>query len=485
MKRFLSIWLPRWPVDRLKRRNAGTAVGPFALIQTSANTSRVFATNVVAARIGLSPGMPLADAMALVPALATAQADPKGDQAALERLADWCIRWSPTVATDGADGIIMDTTGVDHLYGGEEALLSRMLGAFRRMQVAARLAIADSPASAWAWARFGGGGVLPGRPASIEPLSALPVPALRIAPQTVEALNGLGLKTVGLVANLPRAPLRKRMGQELLDRLDKLFARELEPISPRQPQAEWRSRLNLLEPIGTREDIDLVVEKLLEGLCGLLEKEHLGARQLALYAYRVDGDIQEIRIGTSHPSRSIKHLMRLFRDPLDGIMPGLGLESFTLEALSADIFTAEQENLEATHQSGSDFSQLIDRLQGRLGTRAVYRYEPVSKHTPEAAAVRVSPLARSNNEMPDTDPRPHRLFAPEPIEVESTWDAFTWRRLRRRIATIVGHERLHGEWRGGGMDISTRDYIQVEDEVGRRYWLFRDKNGWFIHGVFA
>jgi len=429
--------------------------------------------------------MTLADAMSLVPALTTAKADTQGDHAALERLADWCCRYSPWVALDGNDGLIMEVSGVPHLFGGEDVMLDQMRIAFRRMEVSVRMAIAESPAAAWAWARYGAGGALPGRPQSFEHLAALPVDALRIDGSVARELKALGLKVVGDIANRPRGPFVKRFGQQLLNRLDYMLVRQDEPISPRQHPAPWRSRANLMEPVSTRDMIDTVVARLLDALCGLLEKEQLGARRLALHAYRVDGDVQTLHVGTSHPSRSPKHLARLFRDPLDGIMPGFGFETFILEATAADPFSAEQASLDATQQGDTRFAQLVDRLQNRLGSRAVFRLEPVERHAPENSFVHLSPLARAAAEIPKSRPRPARLMQPEQIEVETTGEAFTWRGLRRRIGKAIGPERIQGEWLDDGMNIIARDYFQIEDEVGRRYWVFRTDNRWFMQGIFA
>lgn len=470
----------------MKARQRSPATGPFALVETAANTTRIHAANAVAQKMGLPIGMTLADAMALVPTLITAPADPAGDRAALERLADWCTRYSPWVSVDGDDGLIMDVSGVPHLFGGEAAMLDQIARAFRRLHLSLRLAIADSPAAAWAWARHGEGGPLPSRPAAFEFLYALPVKALRIAAETAETLHGLGLKTIGDIAHRPRAPLVQRFGPHLLERLDQLTGRQDEPISPRQHPSPWRSRVALAEPVVTREAIDAVLGDLLQALCRLLEREQLGARQLVLHAYRVDGDVQSLQIGTSSPNRQPQHLARLFREPLDGLMPGFGFEVFVLEAMRADPFDAEQVEL-ATQEpaAGSNYAQLIDRLQGRLGARNVFRFEPVSRHTPEHAVTRLPPLARSNNPMPETEARPARLIQPESIEMDEGGEAFTWRRQRRRIARASGPERIHGEWLHHGMEPVTRDYFQVEDEAGRRYWLFRSQQTWFLHGVFA
>lgn len=486
MRRYLSVWLPRWPTDRLKARRRSPATGPFALVEMSANTARIFAANMTAQKMGVPAGMMLADAMALVPALLTAPADPAGDRAALERLADWCGRYSPWVSVDADDGLIMDVSGVPHLFGGETAMLDQMAQVFRRLQLSVRLAIADSPAAAWAWARHGKGGALPSRPAAFEFLYALPVKALRIATETAETLHGLGLKTIGDIAHRSRAPLVQRFGPHLLERLDRLTGRQDEPISPRRQPSPWRSRITLVEPVMTREAVDTVLDQLLVSLCALLEREQLGARQLALHAYRVDGDVQSLQIGTAMPNRQPQHLARLFRQPLDGLMPGFGFEVFILEAVRADPFDAEQREL-ATQEPAPDsgFAQLVDRLQARLGTRHVFRYEPVARHTPEHAVVRLSPLARSGNPMPETEARPVRLIQPESVEMEEGGEAFTWRSRRRRIALAIGPERIHGEWIHSGMEPVSRDYFQVEDETGRRYWLFRSQQTWFLHGFFA
>lgn len=441
---------------------------------------------MMAQKMGVSAGMMLADAMALVPTLVTAPADPLGDRVALERLADWCGRYSPWASTDGDDGLIMDISGVPHLFGGEAAMQEQMAQAFRRLQLSVRLAIADSPAAAWAWARHGNGSLLPVQPAAFELLYTLPIKALRIDAGTAETLHGLGLKTIGDIAHRSRAPLAQRFGPHLLQRLDRLVGRQDEPISPRRQPSPWRSRVTLAEPILTRDAIDAVLDGLLQALCGLLEREQLGARQLALHAYRVDGDVQSLQIGTSSPCRQPQHLARLFREALDGLMPGFGFEVFILEAVRADAFHAEQTEL-ATENAviGSCYAQLIDRLQGRLGARNVFRYEPLSRHTPEHAITRLPPLARSNNPIPETEPRPVRLIQPESIEMDDSAEAFIWRRHRRRIARTIGPERIHSEWMHHGMEPVSRDYFQVEDESGRRYWLFRTAQGWFLHGIFA
>jgi protein ImuB len=159
---------------------------------------------------GLRPGLvgqKAADAMALAPNLVTADHDPEGDRAALEALSDWCVRFSPAVAIDGDDGLFLDITGADHLWGGEAAMLADLLARLARWGVPAQAAIADTPGAAWALARFGDPGAIAPPAAQREWLAGLPVAALRLDEIATAQLPRLGLFRIEQLLGLPRAQL--------------------------------------------------------------------------------------------------------------------------------------------------------------------------------------------------------------------------------------------------------------------------------------
>ena len=123
MRRIMSLWLPDWPTDRLRRAARAPArlegsVRPFVTAATIGNRRLVIAASPEAIANGITPGLPLADAQAYCPGLAVFPADPAGDAGALHRLAEWCGRWSPWTVPDGTDGILLDITGCAHLQGG-------------------------------------------------------------------------------------------------------------------------------------------------------------------------------------------------------------------------------------------------------------------------------------------------------------------------------------------------------------------------------
>jgi protein ImuB len=344
--------------------------------------------------MGLAAGMTLADARALLPSLTVADADAGADAKALAALTDWCGRYSPWCATDGEDGIRLDITGCAHLFGGEATMLSDMIRRLWGFGIAARGAVADTPAAAWGWARYRRKSATPilGETA---PLLSLPVAALRLEPDSIDTLRVLGLDTIATVVDLPRGPLTQRLGEAVLGRLDRMFGRAAEPISPRAIAEPWVSRMIFAEPIGRREDIDAAAERLTAHLCRAMSLKGQGARRLVLNFYRVDGAVQHIAIGTSRPTHTPAHILRLFAERLDQVEPGFGVEAIVLEATEAEPLSAMQGALTAAGEiDATDLAGLIDRLQNRLGPARVVQLVPMESHVPERAEMQEGPSRR-------------------------------------------------------------------------------------------
>src|SRR5271155_1055450 len=159
MRRIMYLWLPRWPIDRRRlshRKNSGALAEeiPFATVIDVAGRRLLAAVNPAATAAGLAPGMPLADALSFLPGLIATAAEPAEDAAALRRLAEWCGRYSPWTAPDGADGVKIEITGCAHLWGGEAALAADLIARLDRQGITGHIAIADTLGAAWAFARF-------------------------------------------------------------------------------------------------------------------------------------------------------------------------------------------------------------------------------------------------------------------------------------------------------------------------------------------
>jgi protein ImuB len=294
-------------------------------------------------------------------------------------------------------------------------------------------------------------------------------------------------------------------------RVEEALGDRPEPLSPMAEPPVRRVRLGFVEPIVEPADLARAAERLTADLVHRLARQGSGARRLDLAFHRVDGRVEHIVLGTARPSRDPQHIAALCNARLDTVDPGPGIEDMILAAFAVEPLPPEQIGLagaaEGVQKDG--LSPLLDRLGNRLGFAALSRFETRESHIPERASVGVPvdrPAAARGGSAGLKPPRPIRLFEP-PEPVEAFWllpddppFRFTWRRCPHRVRRADGPERIAEEWwRPAEADAkshpswdATRDYYRVEDEAGRRFWLFRvglaerdPPPRWYVHGLFA
>jgi protein ImuB len=512
--RFLALWLPCLATDRLRRearsgRCDAPADRPLVTVETVRSTSRIAAACPDALRLGLTPGLTLADARARVPALSVMRADPTADRALLDRLADVCDRYTPLVALDPPDGLMLDITGCAHLFGGEAAMLTEVINQFRDLGVRGRAAIASASGTARAVARHGTGGIVAEGEES-KAVCRLPVAALEIADETATALARAGLRIIDDLASRPRAPLAARFGGDLLARLDEVLGKTHAPISPRRPSPALLAERRFSDPVATDEDIQACLLSLARQIAITLDGQASGGRCFEAVFFRVDGDVRRITVETAQPLRDPASIQRLFSARLDALVDpldaGFGFDLIRLGVLAAAPFDSNQYCLDGRAGADHDVAELVNQLSARFGPGALSRLVAVDSHDPDRAAATRPALANlvpapAWHRPPQDEPpaRPLFLFErPQPIETLAEVPdgpplRFRWRRVLHEVTRAEGPERIDPEWWRVGDDTLTRDYYRVEDSAGRRFWLYREglhgettfPPRWFLHGLFA
>ena len=497
-KRYMAIWFRHLVTDRMMMRRPELREVPFIFTAPERNRIVVTATNFLAETEGVYSTMAAADAKALCTGLQVFDAVTGTEAKLLRRLGLWCIRYTPLVAVDLPDGLLLDISGCDHLWGGERGYLKEIVLKLRALGYDARAAISDTMGAARAVARFGKVTpiIAPGKQG--EALLGLPPSALQLEPLILERLQKLGLRTIGSFISMPRRELRRRFGEILLLRLGQALGVEDEVLVPLIPPVPFVERLPCLEPICTAVGIDIAIQKLLEALCLRMQSEGKGLRKAILKCYRVDGKLVSVGISTTRGSYSVSHLCKLFELQVSKIEPALGIELFVLEAPKVEDVDTVQEKLWAGRPGLEDtaLSELLDRIATKVGPERIRRYLPSENYWPE----RSLRLATSLQETPSTSwrtdrPRPVRLLPrPESIEVMSLLPdyppkVFTYNGRRHVVAKSDGPERIEREW-WQDTGKQHRDYYAVEDTDGQRYWVFRsghfnEKPEWFLHGYFA
>ncbi len=514
-RRIGFLFLPFWAIEHRRTENGLPPDEPPPSVTWSQHGSRrlIAAACSRAQAEGVQPGMKLAQAQAMLPDLLVRRATPEEDAVALSALADWCRRFTPLSRPEPPNGIWLDLSGCAHLFGGEDALLHDMARPLRHWRLSARIAIADTAGAAFAVARHAAGSasatfsVASGMLS--DTLAPLPILALRLQPEDETLLHRFGLRRIGALEAIPRGPLSRRVGTAVLRRLDQAFGRVAEPICPDQPPLFLQERLGFLEPLQTAESLAAANALLSKRLCARLEALCLGARQLELVFVRLDGSSTSQRVTLAVPTHDSRHIGRLLDERLDQVDPGEGVETMWLLVRFAEPVGQPQTTLRSVMQgdandaASAELAPLIDTLALRLGRHRLWRPVPVESDVPERSVARRPPLDRQGVEpdgWPRALPRPIRLMnPPQPVRAMAAlpdhaplW--FIWRAHRHTVRRADGPERIAGEWWLRSSEwLALRDYFRVEDEHGRRFWLFRRGDGtdrgtgdlgWFLHGLF-
>jgi protein ImuB len=546
VRRILSLWFPRLPVERLLRQRRDALIQPFAVVGMRANAQLLISLSPEAEAAGLRQGQPLRDATAMCPGLVTAPENPVEDAAFLRALRRWAGKFSPWVAEEVPDALVIDLTGCAHLFGGEEGLMAQVEEDCGDLGLSLRACIADTRGAAWALARYAGAttaqmrsgdeirqeahatrsravrrfsrqsvgsprqagpsGVIAAPGQTRQAIATLPLAALRLAPAAVEGLGRLGLRRVEDIMGMPRAALARRFGADVLRRLDQALGLDAEPVNPAASPLHFAVRISFPDPIGLAEDIAAGMDRLLPPLCAKLAAKGRGARRVRLEAQRSDGRVEVVEVGLARASDVADRIRPLLMLKLDQIDPGFGIDRLRLEAVETEPLHAVQHrgHLEAAAdvaaRQGADtaLEDLIGKLGTKLGQEAVVRLHPADSNIPEKSAITLAAAWSAPAPAPWPEPRAPRpivIFRPEPVDAppDRTPPAqFRWRRRRFDLRFAVGPERLlpewwldDPEWRSGA-----RDYWRIEVAGGERLWLFyahggEVSGGWFCQGLFA
>lgn len=493
------MFLPLLPSERLRTSGGAPPDLPFALVENVRGGIRLAAVDTLALALGIAPGLTLADARARVPELAALDHQPGEDAALLDWLADACDRYSPSVATDPPQGLVLDITGCEHPYDGEAGLAADLARRFERRGLTARLACAATPDAALALARHG-----------CDQPKALPVTALRVDAETHLALRRAGLKTIGDLAARPRSPLAARFGEALPVLLARLLGETDPRIVPRRRPPAVQVAARFAEPVARTEFVLEALDRLVGEAATELARLGTGGRRFEAALFRSDGHVARLGIDTGAPARDPKILARLFRERIDGLAdpldPGFGYDLIRLAVPVIEPMGEQQLRLDGGAVAEPELAALIDRLGTRLGRNRVRRLHAGDSHIPEQAAFELpigdpEPLSRWADPEPGEPPlRPLHLFdPPQRIEVlaevpDGPPRRFRWRRVQHEVTRYEGPERIAAQWwrRSDGKGL-TRDYYRVEDVRGRRFWLFRHGlygtekavPEWYVHGLFA
>jgi protein ImuB len=497
-RRFVVIWFPYLHTDLVARKESHLRQFPLVLKESFHGKMVIRALNLPAQRQGLYKGQSIADARAIVPDLIVKDLDAEMAGKALEKLGRWCIRFSPLVGLDPPDGLIMEASGCAHLWGGEDIYLQTIKEKLESFGISSRMAMADTIGMAWALSHYSALQLHRANGRTPPDFLELPIAGLRLDEAVQDHLMTLGLSSIRQLFALPLSVLNKRFPPSLCQRIKQCSGEEEEYFTPIELPEPFVIRLPCMEPIVTRTGVNIALERSITDLINLLQNEQQGIRKAVFTAFAADGKSYHAEIMTNRPSLNRDHLVKLFGLRLDQIKYSAGIDVFLLTATLTEAYQPAQEKIwqgpaGLQHQK---IAEWIDQIEMRYGKSTVSRYLPSEHHLPEKAfkeSTHLQEESKSNWHAPTR--RPIQLVhPPEQIEVTAPIPDYPPMMFRHKgklhkIITADGPERIEQEWWVGTG--KHRDYYIVEDEEGKRYWLFRSGHydeaktySWYLHGYF-
>ncbi len=368
------------------------------------------------------------------------------------------------------------------------------------LRVNVTVMMAPTPGAAWALAAFARNGSQIVNDEQVLPaLSPLPPEALRLDSKTVGVLCALGVRPIGSLLQLSRNDLAVRFGPAILMRIDQATgACASEPSnvfgSSLAHPGDARISKALIESL---DAIHFAVQELTRQIAGQLAARGQGARELRLtfrqpYASPVEKVIRLVR-----PCRNESALVKLISCAIENLEASEGFVAATLAVVAAERLGDEQAALIGGEEErdAAELDHLVERLRARLD-RDIECGELLESNLPENASRcrdtvgKVdAPSARSAVDLL----RPLRLLRqPRSIKTivrpsesrDGEPVSFTDYGEVHRLDHVRGPERITGQWWNGRW--KTRDYFDVLDAAGDRYWIFRvaQSGRWFLHGIF-
>ena len=540
---FLALYFPTWSTDvtRRKLRALSPPLDPECIVLTtrSAQKTVVVRTCSTSASYGIHCGMDIALARARTPIKLYAEAfDPIRDRTALEKLAVWCLRFSPLAGIDydvaSADkttlhtlspqcwGITIDLTGTLKIHKDFTRLGQTLYNLFKD---SARVAIAPTLSAAWSFSRFGASQltIIQSTGELYRSSANLPIAALRLEEGLQSKLIKIGITTVDQLLSFPRHALSKRFGKSLLVRINQWTGEIEERVLPSKPVERFEVVKRFEPPLPNTTRIISAIVSLYSSLFVSLQEKQLHARRFVMTITDTDNDTitKEFSLplaggfsahsdaGSSYKSNAKK--MTYISSIITPVIEQLSFsgEVSCIELTGCDLIPITPQQIACTPHESYDPSwlrtnraTLINTFIVRLGKDRVLQATTHDSHTPEDSF--------SYNSVASADTvachEPHITYTPEerPSIILQNPEPITtiamlpdrppswirWRGKKLTITSGFGPARISYPWWNKDLASTSpyeRDYFTVQDSEGRWYWVFRDTatHDWFVHGMWS
>lgn len=469
------LWLALYfPYFALELRPSSAS--PLAITEKQGGRRYLIACNSAARAENIHRGLDAATALTRLPSLELIERSTSAELQAMKAVAGWAEQYSSTVHFDAGRWMLWIEIGASlSYYGGLDALSQHVDESVESLGYSTQQGIAPTIECAALLAAHSNSPIVQRKSEVGAALAPLPLRLLYLQRETLDALQGVGWRSIGEVLSIPREQLSRRFGADVTLYVQKLLGEVPDPRKTYRSPATYHRRFDLADPIHVVEALLFPLRRMLGELQGYLRGRDTALQKLTLELRHRKQPPTVIELRTTAPQRDSGRLLALLREQLDRTpLP----DDVTELVLSVDRFVdlgdTQLDLFNARPKKETDWGDLLDKLRARLGDHAVRRLGLRDDHRPEQAwcvvkqeeAVKESPAFDANE--PE---RPFWLLEPTPL---------------RQLPRLLGKpERIEDGWWTG--DECRRDYYIAETAEGSRWWLYRDEKTkhWFLHGVWS
>jgi protein ImuB len=469
---WLALRLPHLALDQYTRGHARPDL-PVAISDSVQRRELVIDCNPVAQKAGVSPGMAVSAALAIVDGLQLRPRQAAQEQHTLQRLAAWCYQYSSQVSILAERTVLLLEAGAsERLFGTPPVLGRRLERELGQLGYHAMAGSAPTPEAACLAAgeafHIDCGGAIRAR------IGPLPLCCLHLQLAQQQALEQMGFRQVQDVLRLPRKALTRRFGPAVSDYIDRLLGNRPDPRPVYQPPQTFVSRLELPAEVHAGQALLFALKRLLDELCGVLRGGDHAVQSVHIVLRHEDHPDSLLELGTQSPTQDPRRLLDLLNRRLERLRLPRPVREICLEAPRLLPLAAGQHSLFRDSPAEQQYAieQLAERLQARLGEDSVSGLSSVEDHRPE-----YSWRPRALHEKSCCIALPHRpaWLLPRPRRCNIN-----------HYEILAGPERIESGW-WDGRDCR-RDYFIVRDAQGSTLWAFHEykpRRGWYLHGIFA
>lgn len=487
---WIALYLPELALQIVERRSEFVATRPVIISEGAGHRSAVYAANRAARHGGITSGMRVTAAQALIGDVLLILRNPAAEAAALRRLATWAGQFTPAVAIETLQGLVLEVSGSLSLFNGLENLLDLILHGLRDMGYRC---IPGAAPTARAASLLAKNGAIRNNMRSCTQfaglsacLDALPLSLFDWEPATQAVLQDLAVDTIGRFRALPRAGVLKRFGPEPVRQIEQALGLIPDPRAYHTPPASFSTRIEFLYEVTQAEALLFSIKRQLLELEGFLRARGAGVQQFVLHLQHAGRDSRPTRIavGLLSPERETARLLALARERLECQLPDTPVSAVTLTADTPLPYAAVNHSwLPDARNQTLDWRELRERLLARLGQEQLFVLEAGNDHRPEFATTQPgAQRTRAMPALPAPQTRPLWLL-PQPARLAMTAQSPNY---HGPLTLRAGPERMETGWWDD--NAVKRDYYVACNAAGETVWIYQDhqqQQNWFLHGLFA